>query len=70
MISKRSIKKLLVLLAVLVTVLMSIGFLMMSRVPVGRIILAGVWLFHIIYFCFGVKTLRPEAAENSSEEAA
>ncbi len=55
---------------VMVTVLMSIGFLMMSRVPVGRIILAGVWLFHIIYFCFGVKTLRPEAAENSSEEAA
>ena len=40
-----------------VTVLMSIGFIMMSRVPVGRIILTGVWLFHIVYFIFGVKTL-------------
>ncbi|MBQ8518116.1 MAG: YbaN family protein [Agathobacter sp.] len=45
-----------------VTVLMSIGFIMMSRVPVGRIILAGVWLFHIIYFIFGVKTLKEAKA--------
>ncbi len=44
-----------------VTVLMSIGFIMMSRVPVGRIILACVWLFHILYFVFGVKTLKIEA---------
>lgn len=40
-----------------VTLLMSIGFIMMSRVPVGRIVLSGVWLFHILYFIFGVKTL-------------
>ena len=40
-----------------VTLLMSVGFIMMSRVPVGRIILAFVWLFHILYFVFGVKTL-------------
>ena len=43
-----------------VTLLMSIGFIMMSRVPVGRIVLACVWAFHIIYFIFGVKSIQPE----------
>lgn len=46
-----------------VTVLMAIGFIMMSRVPVGRIILACVWALHIIYFVFGVKTLKNDAVE-------
>ncbi len=49
---------------VMVTLLMSIGFIMMSHVPVGRIILAGVWLFHIIYFIFGVKTIKMIHIEN------
>lgn len=40
-----------------VTLLMSIGFIMMSRVPIGRAILFGVWVFHMVYFIFGVKTL-------------
>lgn len=55
-----------------VTLLMSVGFLMMSRVPVGRVILACVWLFHILYFMFGVKTLRETEQvferENESEK--
>lgn len=41
-----------------VTLLMGIGFLMMSQVPVGRVILAVVWVCHIIYFIFGVKTIK------------
>lgn len=49
-----------------VTVLMSIGFIMMSRVLVGRIVLACVWLFHIIYFIFGVKTFNSEKQQETS----
>lgn len=41
-----------------VTLLMAFGFVMMSRVPVGRAILAIVWICHIIYFVFGVKTIK------------
>lgn len=39
-----------------VTVLLVIGFALMGRVPVGRLILAAVWIGHIIYFGFVVKT--------------
>ena len=46
---------------VTVTVLMSISFIMMHQVPVGRIVLACVWAFHVIYFVFRVKTIRPES---------
>ena len=43
-----------------VTFLMSIGFIMMHAVPVGRIVLGIVWLLHILYFMFGIKTLKIE----------
>ena len=49
-----------------VTLLMCIGFVMMGRkgIVVGCIVLSFVWLFHILYFCFGVKTIPVrEAAE-------
>ena len=42
---------------VVVTILMSIGFVMMHAVPVGRIVLGCVWGFHILYFWFGVRTI-------------
>ncbi len=48
-----------------VTILMAIGFIMMSRVPVGRGILAIVWVCHVVYFVFGVKTLKEESFPES-----
>ena len=45
---------------VMVTILMSIGFIMMHAVPVGRIILGFVWIFHVLYFIFGIRTLKIE----------
>ena len=47
---------------VTVTILMSIGFAMMHAVPIGRIVLGCVWVFHIVYFCLGVKTIPAKEA--------
>lgn len=45
-----------------VTLLMSIGFTMMllKGIYIPCAILAGVWVFHIVYFIFGVKTIKPK----------
>lgn len=40
----------------LVTLLMGTGFYFMGNVPIGRGILAIVWIFHVVYFLFFVKT--------------
>ncbi len=48
---------------VTVTVLMAIGFIAMHQVVVGRIVLACVWMFHVLYFLFGIKTLQVEKAK-------
>lgn len=48
-------KKTKIKIMITVTVLMSVGFAMMGSVPVGRLVLVAVWIFHIIYFAFGVK---------------
>ena len=46
-----------------VTILMGFGFAMMLRkgVLIPSIILAIVWVCHIIYFVFGVKTIKEES---------
>ena len=41
-----------------VTALLAVGFVMMSNVPIGRAIVAAVWVGHIVYFGFVVKTER------------
>lgn len=45
-----------------VTLLMGFGFFMMARknIWIPCIILAVVWICHVIYFLFGVKTLKSE----------
>ena len=43
---------------IIVTILMCIGFIMMHKIVLGQAVLALVWLFHIIYFSFGVKTIK------------
>lgn len=45
-----------------VTLLMSFGFtiMMLKEVYIPCAILAGVWVFHIVYFIFGVKTIKTD----------
>ena len=52
-----------------VTALMAVGFVMMSRVPVGRIIMGVVWVGHIVYFGFIVKTISQEEADAAVQKA-
>ena len=47
------------------TLVMGVGFYMMRRIPVGQIILAIIWVGHILLFLFGIRTL----AEEEQQEA-
>ena len=62
-------KKTKIKIMITVTILMSFGFFMMFRknlfIPCG--ILGAVWLFHILYFTFGVKNYNP--ATKTEEES-
>lgn len=52
-----------------VTLLMGLGFFMMARkgIWIPCIILAVVWLVHLIYFIFRVKTIPKEHGESEHE---
>ena len=45
-----------------VSLLMSIGFIIMGLrgIVVGNVVLLIVWIFHMVYFTFGVKTVIKE----------
>ena len=46
------------------SIVMGIGFIMMESVPAARVILFIVWVCHILYFVFRVKTIR-ESGEST-----
>ena len=52
-------KKAKVRIMITVTALMSVGFVMMGLkgIVTGCVVLGCVWLFHILYFVFGIKTI-------------
>lgn len=41
----------------IITMTMAFGFIMMGSVPVGQVILLCVWIGHVLYFKYGIKTL-------------
>ena len=61
-----SIKTKISILATSSTVMLA-GFIMMKRVPVARICLAVVWICHIVYFLFGVKTISNKTQNQSGD---
>lgn len=44
-----------------ITLLLAVSFALMGSVPIGRIVVAIIFIGHIVYFGFIVKTDRPQA---------
>ena len=52
-----------------VSLIMAIGFVCMFKVPVGQICLGVVWVCHVIYFVWGIKTITEEEAAQYTDVA-
>lgn len=48
-----------------ITAVLAVSFALMGSVPVGRIVVALVWVAHLVYFGFVVKTVPAQAAPGS-----
>ena len=55
---------------VTVTLVMVFGFVMMHQIRLGQIILGIVWIGHILYFTFGVKTKTTGSPQQQGFESA
>lgn len=53
------IRKTKIRIMIVTTLLMMVGFLMMGAkgILVGCVVLVGIWILHLAYFCFFVKTI-------------
>lgn len=51
-----------------ITVLLGISFALMSNVPIGRAVVAVIFIGHIVYFGFMVKTEKPTRTDRASSE--
>ena len=65
-VAKRSMTvKAKVTLLIPTTIMLSLSFALMGSIPVGRVVVAVIWVAHVVYFGFVVKTERAGAADVS-----
>lgn len=44
-------------MSITLTLTMAVGFYMMRRIPAGQIILGIIWVCHLLYFVYGIRTV-------------
>lgn len=69
-VAKRSMTvKAKVTLLIPTTIMLSLSFALMGSIPVGRVVVAVIWVAHVVYFGFVVKTERAGAAHGNGAGA-